>query len=133
MTAPPRQDRLTSAELAGEVARTRARLSRGLAVLDREYAVRHLVVRASRLARKPEIDAGHMRDLLRHDAAPLAFIGIGVGWLILAGRGAGRDLLQQVGAAIAALQNLAREFGLTPSGGEPPSPPAPLPPPETGG
>lgn len=129
MTAPPAA-RLGAAELAGEIARTRAHLSRDLAVLDRDYALRHLAVRAVRLARHPEAEARRLREALRLDAAPLALVGLGLGWLSLAGRGSGGELLQRLMGALAALQQLAREFGVAPEAGEKPPPSPPLPPPD---
>jgi hypothetical protein len=125
--------RLGTAELKLEIARTRERLSRSLAALDRDYALRHLAVRAARLMRKGEIDLGTLGETLRRDGPPLAVIGLGLGWLSLAGSGTGRDLLQRLGTALAALQQLGREFGIAAAPAEPPSPPATLPPPEAGG
>jgi hypothetical protein len=123
--------RASAAEIAAEIARTRDRLSRDLARLDREYALRHLVVRATRLARNGEFDAAKLRDALSRDALPLAVTGIGLGWLGLAGTGAGRDLLQRLGSALAALQQLGRELGI---GAPPPEEPVPveLPPTDAG-
>jgi hypothetical protein len=130
VTQPPARG-ASAAELAVEIARTRDRLSRGLAVLDRDYALRHLAVRATRLARKAEFDGGTLREALRRDVLPLAVIGLGLGWLGLAGSGAGRDLLHRLGGAAAALQEFARHFGIGAGAGEAPAPPAaPLPPPE---
>ncbi len=133
MSAPPAARRASAAEIAAEIVRTRERLSRGLAALDRDYALRHLAVRATRLARKAEFDTGKLRETLRRDGMPLAVIGLGVGWLSLAGSGAGRDLLQRLSSALAAVQQLGREFGLGAAPEETPPPPATLPPPETGG
>ena len=129
MSGPAPRDGLGSAELAAEIVRTRSRLSHGLAVLDREYALRHLVVRAARLARKPALDTHQIGELIRRDGVPLAFIGLGLAWLALAGRGAGDDLLRRLGGAVAALQHLARELGLVraeepPGEAGPPLPPA---------
>ncbi|HXZ01177.1 MAG TPA: hypothetical protein VEI03_14345 [Stellaceae bacterium] len=135
MTARPPVPRASAAEIAAEIARTRDRLSRGLARLDRDYALRHLAVRAVRLARKAEFDAGKLRETLRRDGLPLAVIGVGLGWLSFAGSDAGRDLLQRLGSALAALQQLGREFGvgaapepLPPQAAaiEPPAPTPPL-------
>ncbi len=114
--------RASAAEIAAEIARTRDRLSRDLARLDREYALRHLVVRATRLARNGGFDVGTLRDALSRDALPLAVTGIGLGWLGLAGSGAGSDLLRRIGSALAALQQLGRELGI---GAPPPEEPAP--------
>ncbi len=121
MTAPP-APRASAAELAVEIARTRDRLSRGLAALDRDYALRHLAVRAARLARKAEFDTGKLRETLRRDGLPLAVIGRGLGWLSLAG--SGRDLWHRLTGALAALQQLGHEFGV---GAAPPEAPAPAP------
>jgi hypothetical protein len=115
-------ERVTSAELAGEIAATRARLSRGLAVLDRDYALRHLAVRAIRVARRPEFDMKRIGEALRRDFAPLAIIGLGLGWIALAGERSGRDVIARLAGAVAALQHLGRELGLVPGEAEPPSP-----------
>ncbi|MGO8918501.1 MAG: hypothetical protein ACLQJR_21585 [Stellaceae bacterium] len=128
MTQPPHAQRASAAEIAAEIARTRDRLSRGLALLDRDYALRHLAVRALRLARASDFDPGKLGEALRRDALPLAVTGIGLGWLSLAGNSGGHDLLQRLAGALAALQQLGREFGI---GAPPPAPPPPepLPPP----
>jgi hypothetical protein len=120
-------DHLSAVEIAAEIARSRARLSRDLALLDRDYALRHLAVRAIRLAQQPEIDAKRVGQALRRDAAPLALIGLGLGWIAVAGEPAGRNGLARLGGAFAALQRLAREFGLLPRPPEPPAPPLPEP------
>jgi hypothetical protein len=118
---------LSAAEIAAEIARSRARLSRDLALLDRDYALRHLAVRAIRLAQHPEIDAKRVRQVLRRDAVPLALIGLGLGWIAVVEEPAGREWLGRLGGAFAALQRLAREFGLLPQTPEPPAPPLPEP------
>lgn len=131
MTEPPAA-RLTAAEIAGEIERTRTRLARDLAHLDRDYALRHLAVRAVRLARNPEIEVKRIKDALRLDAAPIALIGLGIAWLSLAGRGGG-ELLQRLTGGLAALQRLAAEFSKPAETGEAPAPaptPPPLPPPD---
>jgi hypothetical protein len=126
----PTPGRASAAEIAAEIAHTRERLSRGLAVLDREYALRHLVVRATRLARKGEIDTGKIGEVLRRDGAPLAVIALGLGWLGLAGSGAGRDLLPRLSGMLAALQQLGRELGIGGTEAETPPPAEALPPPD---
>ncbi|HUK00304.1 MAG TPA: hypothetical protein VLV85_18780 [Stellaceae bacterium] len=118
-------DHLSAAEIAAAIARSRDRLSRDLALLDRDYALRHLAVRAVRLAQQPEIDVKQLGQALRRDAAPLALIGLGLGWIAVVGEPAGREWLGRLGGAVAALQRLAREFGLLPRAPEPPAPPLP--------
>jgi hypothetical protein len=119
MTASPQ--RLSSAEIISEITQTRARLSRRLAVLDREYALRHLVVHVARFARHPESNAAAVGDTLGRDAVPLTLIAVGLGWLGFAGRSPDRALLRRVVSAIAALEQVAREFGLLPARVEPSS------------
>ncbi|HUC69357.1 MAG TPA: hypothetical protein VMA53_28320 [Stellaceae bacterium] len=120
-------DHLCAAEIAAAIARSRARLSRDLALLDRDYALRPLALRAIRRAQPPDIDAKRLGEALRRDAAPLALIGLGLGWIAVAGAPAGRAWLARLGGAITALQQLARESGLWPRMPEPPAPPVPEP------
>jgi hypothetical protein len=121
MSAPP-----ATAEIAREIARTRERLSRSLARLDREYALRHLVVRAGRLVRAAEKPA--LSEALRREAAPLAILALGLGWLgIAAGRDSGVGMASLF-AALERLQQLGQELGLLPRHAPPapaatPSPP----------
>lgn len=75
------------------MAQTRARMATTLGVLDREYALRHLFVRATRLARHPEGSARVVQDALRHDALPIAAITLGLGWLSFSRKPAGKELL----------------------------------------
>jgi hypothetical protein len=116
-------DHLSAAAIAAAIARSRARLSRDLARLDRDYAVRPLAMRAIRLAQHSEIDGKHLGEALRRDAGPLALLGLGLGWIAVAAEPAGREWLARLGGAFAALQRLAREFGLLPQTPEPPAPP----------
>lgn len=98
-------------EIAREIARTRERLSRSLARLDREYALRHLVVRAGRLVRATEKPA--LGDALRREAAPLALVALGLGWLgIAAGRSG--DGVTSLFATLERLQRVGQELGLLP-------------------
>jgi hypothetical protein len=120
-------DHLSAAEIGAEIARSRARLSRDLALLDRDYALRHLAVRAIRLAQHPEIDAKRVGQALRRDAAPLALIGLGLGWIAVVEEPAGREWLGRLRGAFAALQRLARELGLLSQTPEPPAAPLPEP------
>jgi hypothetical protein len=112
MTEPPQK--LSSAEIVAEISRTRARLSRSLAVLDREYALRHLVVRMSRFVRHAETSAVAIGETVGPEVVPLTLIAIGFGWLGLAGKTADRGALQRVGSCIAALERIARHFGVLP-------------------
>ena len=117
MSAPAGIDEITR-----EIARTRERLSRSLARLDREYALRHLVVRTGRLVRAAEKPA--LGDALRREAAPLTLVALGLGWLgLAAGRQGGG--LGSLFAALERLQRLGQELGLLPR----PAPPAPAAPP----
>jgi hypothetical protein len=108
-------------EIAREIARTRERLSRSLARLDREYALRHLVVRAGRLVRAAEKPA--LGEAFRRDAAPLALVALGLGWLGTAARRDGGGMASLF-ATIERLQRLAQELGLLPRSA-PPEPAAP--------
>ena len=119
--------RLTSAEIVHDMAQTRARMARTLGVLDREYALRHLFVRASRLARHPEGSARVVQDALRHDALPIAAISLGLGWLSFSRKPAGKELLARIAGAFATLQRIATDLGLLPP---PSSSPASSPPSE---
>jgi hypothetical protein len=109
------------------MAQTRARMARTLGVLDREYALRHLFVRASRLARHPEGSARVVQDALRHDALPIAAITLGLGWLSFSRKPAGKELLARIAGAFATLQRIATDLGLLPP---PSSSPASSPPSE---
>jgi len=127
MSDAPRKLELT--DLISEISATRARLSRRLSVLDRDYALRHLFVRVTRFARHPQSFAA-AREKLRRDAVPLGLIGIGLGWLSYAGRANSGEVLHRIMTGIASLQDLARELGLLPKRDEPSAPSASLPAPE---
>jgi hypothetical protein len=109
-------------EIAREIARTRERLSRSLARLDREYALRHLVVRAGRLVRAAEKPA--LGEALRREGAPLALVALGLGWLGMAARREGVGGVASLFAALERLQRLGQELGLLPRQA-PPEPAAP--------
>jgi len=107
MSAPARAE-----EIAREIARTRERLSRSLARLDREYALRHLVVRAGRFVRAAEKPA--LGEALRREAAPLTLVALGLGWLgIAAGRNGGSGMASLF-ATLERLQRVGQELGLLP-------------------
>jgi hypothetical protein len=113
MTEPPQ--RLSSAEIIAEISRTRARLSRRLAMLDREYALRHLVVRTARFVRRAESNAPPISEALGREAVPLTLIAIGLAWFGLAGKATDESVLPRIGSGLAALERLARDFGLLPA------------------
>jgi len=102
----------SAAEIAVEIARTRQRLSRSLARLDREYALRRLVVRAGRLVRSAEKPA--LAQALRHDAVPLTLVALGLGWLGVASRRDGGTGLVTLLGAFERLQRVGEELGLLP-------------------
>jgi hypothetical protein len=115
--------KLSSAEIVAEISRTRARLSRRLAVLDREYALRHVVVRTARFVRHADSNAAPISETLGRDAVPLTLIAIGLGWLGLAGGNADGGVLQRLASGIAALERVARDFGFLPARVQLASPP----------
>jgi hypothetical protein len=115
--------KLSSTEIIDEISRTRARLSHRLAVLDREYALRHLVVRTARFVRHAESNAAPISETLGRDAVPLTLIAIGLGWLGLVGKTTDVSVLQPLGSGIAALERVARDFGFLPARIEVASPP----------
>lgn len=119
-----RPPHLTSADLARDMAQTRARMAKTLGVLDREYALRHLFVRATRLARHPEGGARVVQEALQHDALPIAAISLALGWLSFSRKPGGKDLLARLAGALATLQRIAGDLGLLP----PPPPSAATPP-----
>ncbi len=97
---------LSAAEIAAEIARTRSRLSHSLAMLDREYALRHLFVRGLRIAHDGVFDAGSVAQGVRKDIVPVALISTGLAWIALAGRGGGGRLLDQLGDVVTLVQGL---------------------------
>lgn len=101
--------RLSASEIADEIARTRARLSRALALIDREYALRNLLVHGLRAAREAEMDRAHLAEDVRGKAVPFALIAVGLAWLTF-GRAQGAELVQRLSRAFAHVQELAREF-----------------------
>ena len=72
-------------EIEREIAKTRARLSHGLAVLDREYALRNLFVHAVRYA-ESESEGLKVKETIARNALPLGLIGAGIVWLRLSDR-----------------------------------------------
>ena len=102
---------VSAAEIAAAIAQSRARLAHTLAVLDREYALRHLFVRGTRMLRQGnELGAGAFRERMRSDILPLALIGVGLAWLALVGRRDGAQLGRRLIDGVAYLQELARDL-----------------------
>jgi len=85
-----RQSRTSAGEIEQEIAATRARLSRDLAMLDREYALRNLLTHAIRAAGIGKNTAGGA-EALKRNALPFGIIGLGVLWMALTNES--RDLL----------------------------------------
>lgn len=99
---------LSADAIAAEIAETRQRLSRGLAALDREYGLRHLLLRAARAAEMSGSDRAAMEEALRRNAVPFGLIALGFGWLAFERQGDG--LTGRVLARIADLEPLAEIF-----------------------
>lgn len=88
---------VTSAEIARDIVETRSRLSRSLAVLDREYALRNLFVHAVRVVGEGK-SAPAIADAVKRNAVPLSLVGIGLAWMAFARRGdAPRELWEALG------------------------------------
>jgi hypothetical protein len=109
MIERPPVGKLSASEIADEITRTRARLSRVLALIDREYALRNIFVHGLRAMREAEIDRAHLLDEVRAKAVPFAIIGVGFAWLTL-DRTRGAGLVQRLSRALADMQNLARHL-----------------------
>ena len=102
---------VSAAEIADAIVQSRARLARTLAVLDREYALRHLFVRGTRMIRhNTDLGAGALPKAMRSDILPLALIGLGLAWLALGGRREGAQLGRRLIDGLAHLQELARDL-----------------------
>jgi hypothetical protein len=102
---------VSAAEIAEAIAESRARLAHTLAVLDREYALRHLFVRGTRVLRRhPDPGGAPLRERMRGDILPLAVIGIGLAWLTLVGRRDGAQLGRRLIDGVTHLQALARDL-----------------------
>jgi len=97
----------SAAEIEREIANTRARLSRNLAVLDREYALRNLFVHAIRFA-ESESEGLNAKEAIKRNALPLGLIGAGILWLRLADRDAGQ--WRQLGAILRRLLKFGAEL-----------------------
>jgi hypothetical protein len=102
---------VSAAEIAEAIVKSRARLARTLAVLDREYALRHLFVRGTRMLRhKTDLGAGAFPKAMRSGILPLALIGLGLAWLALVGRREGAQLGRRLIDGLTHLQELARDL-----------------------
>lgn len=115
-------DMLSAAEIADQIARTRARLSHSLMILDREYALRNAVVHGFRLLHGSEGDVRHVGDMARRHIVPFSLIGAGLVWLAFAGKD---DVAGRLLRAIGRVQRLGRELlaVVEPSRGEQPATP----------
>jgi hypothetical protein len=131
MTAREDTRTLSLAELETEIARTRARLSQTLAALDREYALRHLFVRSTRLVREGRLEPGVIAKMAQREILPLAVIGAGLAWLAL-GRTESGDLLRRLSDGLGHALSIARQL-LALSSSHPAAPPPVLDAPERGG
>ncbi len=109
MTGPGPAVRLSAAEIAAELARTRSRLSHSLATLDREYALRHLFVHGLRMAHEGKPDAGSLAQGVHKNIVPVALIVAGLGWVALAGRGGAATLLDRLADGIALVKGLIQQ------------------------
>lgn len=100
---------MSVAAILEDIARTRARLSHSLMLLDREYGLRHLFLRGTRLLRETGADSGRISEAARENILPLSLIGVGLAWLTLAARrgdGSGSMLLR----GLAHLQDVADDL-----------------------
>ena len=106
---------MNSAAIQDEIA-----LSHSLMLLDREYGLRHLFVRGTRLLQETGGDPGRARAAVRENILPLSLIGIGLAWLTVAVRSEHAD-----GSALlrgfAHLQDIARDLGVLRTGDRPAS------------
>jgi len=93
--APRTGERPSVTALEGEIERVRARLSRTLALMDRGYAVRPILLRSVRAVRSIERQPGGVVEELRRDILPLSLVGIGLLWLAL-GRKEGAAQLRRL-------------------------------------
>jgi len=100
-------------ELAAEIANTRARISRALARLDRDYALRHLFVSAEHAVVGADIGTAELKKIVRRNGIPLVFIAVGLGWIAYGDR-AGVGAMARVAVMLGPLKNLAVELGLLP-------------------
>jgi hypothetical protein len=105
------REEVSTADIAQAIARSRARIAHTLSVLDREYALRHLFVRGTRMLRHPgDLGGAALRERIHSDVLPLALIGVGLAWLTLVGRQEGAQLGRRLADGLAHLQALAREL-----------------------
>jgi hypothetical protein len=100
-------------ELAAEIGTTRVRISRSLARLDRDYALRHLFVSAEHAVVGADIGTAELKKMVRRNGIPLVFIAVGLGWIAYGDR-AGVGAMARVAAVFGPLRNLAVELGVLP-------------------
>jgi hypothetical protein len=92
-----------TAEIEYDIAATRAELGTVLDALERRLALRQLVEKGMEMVKGTiEGNAGAIGDAVRAHPVPLALIGVGIGWFVVAARGGervGRRLRGQVSGA----------------------------------
>lgn len=104
------RETVSAAEIAQAIARSRERLGHSLATLDREYALRHLVVRGARMLHSGEWRHTSVSAAIRRDMLPLSLVGLGLAWLTLVERRDGAQVARRLIERLAHLQQLAREL-----------------------
>lgn len=107
----------TPDEIEAEIARTRSDLSRTLEAIEGRLAPRQLLEKGFDMMRDGMSgDMGKIGRVLRENPLPLALIGAGIGWLMLAQTGAGRQLGDRAADAAGSVGERVR--GLIGRGGE---------------
>lgn len=100
---------MSAADLLEDIGRTRARLSHSLMLLDREYALRYLFLRGTRVLQETAGDPGLIGKAARENILPLSLIGIGLAWLTVGGRRQHGDVSPLL-RGLAHVQDLVRDL-----------------------
>lgn len=104
-------------EIEAEIARTRSDLSQTLEAIEGRLAPRQLLEKGFDMMRDGMSgDMGKVGRVLRENPLPLALIGAGIGWLMLAQTGTGRHLGDRAADAAGSVGERVR--GLIGRGGE---------------
>jgi len=93
--------------IADQIAQTRMRLSSRLADIDREYALRHYVVRGTRIVRHAHQGSDQSLRTIGRVGLPLAIAALG--YLALANGREGQELAHRVLHAVNTLRDLVHE------------------------